>query len=203
MRRHEFSVEDWQEAEAFLAEASFGVLATTGPDGWPGATPINFVFLKDNLYIHGSRAGQKMEDIKEDNRVSFSIAKEYAIIPSYFTDPVYACPASAFFKSVCIKGKAYLVDDPAEKAEAMEAFMRKLQPEGGYEPITPEGYGSRLTSVAVVRIEPEDWSAKFKFGQNMGGEQRQHVMSELVKRDLPDDKETARLMELYCPVHKK
>ncbi|WP_309247948.1 hypothetical protein [Paenibacillus tyrfis] len=40
MRRKEFEMMDAQETESFLQEVSFGVLGTTGEDGWPELTPV-------------------------------------------------------------------------------------------------------------------------------------------------------------------
>lgn len=143
-----------------------GILGTINSDGWPELTPLNFVYHNDCLYFHGSVAGQKMKNMKADHRVTFAVAKEYAIVPSSFTNPELACPATAFFKSVLIKGDAEVLTDLTEKAEALSAFMRKLQPEGGYDPIEPENpaYTGQIKSTSVVRITVHELSAKYKFG---------------------------------------
>ncbi|MVP00832.1 pyridoxamine 5'-phosphate oxidase family protein [Paenibacillus lutrae] len=205
MRRKEFAMEEWHEIESFLSEMTFGVLGTVGEDGYPNLKPLNFVYTDGALYAHGSKIGEKIADMKRDSLVSFSVAKEYALIPSYFTDPVYACPASAFFKSVIIKGRATLVEDLEEKARSFVSFMHKLQPEGGYDPVTLDdpGYVKQIKGVAVIRIDPDDISAKFKFGQNMKGAKREGVISGLEKRGLELDEEALRLMKAYCPHHKE
>jgi len=201
MRRKEFAVDTLTEAAPFLAEMSFGFLGTVRPDGRPSVTPLNFVYVREAIYFHGSRVGEKMATLAGNNRVSFSVAKEYAVIPSYFSDPVMACPATTYFKSVAIDGTASLVDDLEEKAEALEALMRKLQPEGGYRPITAgdPDYIPRLKGIAVVRIDIESISAKFKFGQNLNDKSREPVLEGLAERGRPLDAETAELMRRYCP----
>jgi len=202
MRRKEFDMAgDREEADAFLAEMTHGFLGTIGPDGWPGITPLNYVYHANAIYFHGSRIGEKMASIAADPRVTFNVAKEFAIIPSYFTDPVMACPASAYFKSVLIRGRAHVVEHLEEKAAALESFMRKLQPEGGYKPIAADDreYIPRLKGVSVVRIDIEAMTAKFKFGQNMKEDMRTSVMQQLHDRDRPLDAETAALMRQYCP----
>lgn len=205
MRRKEFEVIDDQETEQFLHEMSFGFLGTWGEDGWPRLTPLNFVFHEGSLYFHGSRAGEKMDQIQSNPKVTFAVAKEYAIIPSYFTDPELACPATAFFKSVLIRGYAEPVSDPAEKASALSAFMRKLQPEGGYNPIDPANpdYAGQLKATAVVRIAIQELSAKYKFGQNMNSTKFEQVTEGLQQRDAGLDAETIALMKAYCPHHQK
>lgn len=203
VRREEFDMASIEETESFLQEMSFGVLGLHNGE-YPYLVPLNFAYTNGNIYVYGSKIGLKMEALGEDLRVSFSVAKEYAIIPSYYSDPVFACPATAYFKSVLIRGKAAVVVDLAEKAEALSALMEKLQPEGGYDPIDPNipAYASRVKGVAVVRITPEHLSAKFKFGQNLPEAKNEHIRNELLQRDKPMDAETAELMARYCPAHR-
>lgn len=205
MRRKEFSIEEHKEIEEFLGEMSFGYLGTVGEDGCPHLTPLNYVYLEGSIYFHGSHAGAKMREIAEAGKVSFAVAKEFAIIPSYYSDERLACPATAFFKSVHIRGLAEKVDGLEEKAQVLTAFMEKLQPEGGYDPITPldPEYMKGLKAVAVVRIKPEEITAKFKFGQNMNEEHRGKIMTGLEERSKPEDLETIEMMKKYCPFHKE
>ncbi|MDO3675945.1 pyridoxamine 5'-phosphate oxidase family protein [Paenibacillus ehimensis] len=205
MRRKEFEMMDAQETEQFLQEMSFGVLGTTGEDGWPELTPVNFVFHEGALYFHGSKIGQKMANLKARPQVTFSVAKEYAIVPSYVLDPKLACPATAYFKSVVIKGYGEPVDDLQQKAEALGAFMRKLQPEGGYDPIdaADPAYVPQLKATSVVRIRVERLTGKFKFGQNLKEPRLSQVMDGLEQRGGELDAETIALMKAYCPHHQE
>lgn len=203
MRRKEFKVEDPRELEEFLQSMSFGFLGTADPEGRPSVTPLNFVYDGANFYFHGSRAGSKMKQLRARPEVCFTVADEYALIPSYFSDPELACPATAYFKSVTAYGIAELVEDPAEKAAALSLFMRKLQPEGGYAPIGAEDerYRGQLKGVAVVRIVPESLTAKFKFGQNLQETERERMIGSLARRGGERDEETAEMMRKYCPFH--
>ncbi|WP_410771939.1 pyridoxamine 5'-phosphate oxidase family protein [Fontibacillus sp. BL9] len=204
MRRKEFEVEDAHEIEEFLREMSFGFLGTVGEDGWSRVTPLNFAYDGHCFYFHGSLAGEKMKHLAHDPRVSFTVAKEYAIIPSYFTDPNLACPASAFFKSVMVRGRAEKVQSLEEKAVALTLFMEKLQPEGGYDPILADDpqYAGHLKSVSVFKIVPEAISGKFKFGQNMNETKFSGVVQGLETRNRDLDPETIELMKKYCPRHR-
>ncbi|MCM3272330.1 pyridoxamine 5'-phosphate oxidase family protein [Paenibacillus elgii] len=205
MRRAEFSIQEQQEIDNFLNEMSFGFLGTVDKDGWPHITPLNYTYQNGHIYFHGSKKGAKMDEILASQKVSFAVAKEFAIIPSYFTDARQACPATAFYKSVHIRGIAEPVEDPHEKSVALSGLMEKLQPEGGYAPITPEDpkYQGELKAVSVVRISVEEITAKFKFGQNLKGERRDKVMGGLNERGGSEDEATVELMKKYCPAHKK
>lgn len=204
MRRKEFATENAAEIEQFLQEMSFGFLGTVTEEGYPSITPLNYVFCNEAIYFHGSRIGEKMTSLKADSRVTFCVAKEYAIIPSYFSDPILACPATAYFKSVLIIGTASVVEDVTEKATVLQSMMEKLQPEGGHKPIEADDreYRGRLKGVAVVKIEPLRITGKFKFGQNLSEEKRAPVMEGLLQRGAEHDAETVELMRQYCPHHR-
>ncbi len=203
MRRKEFLVDQEEELVSFLNGMSFGFLGTSDEQGQPRVTPLNFVYSEGCFYFHGSHAGGKMDAIHRQQKVCFTVADEFALIPSYFSDPQLACPATSYFKSVTAFGKAVPVDDSSEKAKVLSLFMYKLQPEGGYAPIDVEDpqYRSRLKGVAVVRITPEEITAKFKFGQNLKDKERSEVISGLSERKGPRDEETIEMMKKYCPFH--
>ncbi|WP_088835010.1 pyridoxamine 5'-phosphate oxidase family protein [Paenibacillus tyrfis] len=203
MRRKEFAMteaENKMELETFLNEMSFGFLGTIGADGKPSVTPLNYVYHHGSIYFHGSRIGEKMNNLSLNEEVTFVIAKEYAIIPSYFEDPLLACPATAYYKSVRIDGRAVAVSDLREKADALEVFMRKLQPEGGYKTIDADDpdYSPRLKGVGLVRIDADHTSGKFKFGQNLKEPVRNGIIEGLAERGLLQDAETIELMRRYC-----
>ncbi|MBW5447372.1 flavin-nucleotide-binding protein [Cohnella sp. CFH 77786] len=193
MRRKEFEMEDREEIEAFLKEKHDGVLTFAGTDGWPKAVPLNFVFHADAIYFHGSKMGEKMSGLAADPRAEFVVYEAHAFIPSYFSDPVMACPATVFFRSVRIRGIVSQVEDPEEKADALGALMSAMQPEGGHAPIDPRDprYVPQLKGVAVLRLDPESVTGKFKFGQNMNEKRRVGVLEGLAQRGLPGDAETA------------
>ena len=205
MRRKEFSIEEEQEIITFLNQSSFGFLGTVGPDGEPRVTPLNFLYMDGCFYFHGSLAGEKMKQIKQYSSVSFTVAEKFSLIPSFFSDPELACPATSFFKSVMASGQAEPVEDLDLKSKVLQRFMEKLQPQGGYIPIdaADNRYRGRLKAVAVVRIVPERISAKFKFGQNLQPERFDHIRSELHKRNEGRDHETVDMMRKYCPFHQQ
>lgn len=201
MRRDEFAMEDQQEIEDFLSGMSFGFLGTADEEGIPRVTPLNFAYVNGAFYFHGSRMGEKMDHLRRTPAVCFTIADEYALIPSYFSDPEMACPATAYFKSVTAIGEVVIVDDLEEKALAMEALMTKLQPEGGYRTIdaSDRAYIPRLKGVAVIKLAPQRMSAKFKFGQNLKPDRLQAVVEGLECRGKERDEETAGLICKHHP----
>lgn len=185
------------EARALLDEAPFGYLGlTAGDDGYPLAVPVNFVCHLGDILIHGSPEGEKMRALARDDRATFSVARAYSLIPSHFGGQSDACSASQYFVSVIARGRARLVDEPGEKAEALAALMAKLQPEGRYRTISADdpGYSASLEETAVIRIAVESLSARVKLGQSLTRERREGIIVGLAERGRPLDLETVEAM---------
>ena len=77
--------------------------------------------------------------------------------------------------------------------------VKKLQPEGGHEPIVAGSklYRKSLRTTAVVAIEVEEMTAKFKFGQNLPATKREEVAGKLEARGCPVDHATVEAMRRY------
>jgi len=193
-----FEINDNELITEMLNIAEYGVLALCGEK--PYAVPVNFVYLDGSVYFHGSPKGKKMNLLKENNSVSFNVTTDAIIIPSYFSSAEdLACPASAFFKSVIIDGEAEIIYNREELAAIFSAMMKKLQPEGKYEPFESNKYDKQFTAVSVVKINTHRISAKFKFGQNLNQERFQMVVDNLENRGRDIDLLTAKTMkQFYC-----
>jgi len=199
MRRQDCENRDTRELEGVLARADWGTLGLVSAQGTPVLVPLNFVFHEGRIIFHGAKAGEKFGLIQESPQASFLVVEAYAQVPSYAFDPVNACPATQYFKSVLVKGRVEEVRDPVQKAGALEAMMKKLQPEGGYEPIQAESptYQASLRGVAVFALTCEEVTGKFKLGQKLSSDARAKVEAVLEARGCPMDPETIALMRTH------
>jgi nitroimidazol reductase NimA-like FMN-containing flavoprotein (pyridoxamine 5'-phosphate oxidase superfamily) len=204
MRRSEFEVSEAAQCEQFLNERHDGVLTFCGEDGWPKAVPLNYAYHQGNVYFHGSKKGEKMSGLAADPRAEFVVYQAHAFIPSYFSDPYLACPATVFFRSVRLRGTVDQVESAEEKALALSVLLAKMQPEGGHAPIDAGDpkYVSSLRGVAVLRLAVSEMTGKFKFGQNLSGKKRSQVIDSLERRGLPSDPETIERMRALVPPEK-
>lgn len=190
-----FEIKDKNAIEAVLQGAEYGTLALCADDK-PYSLPLNFAHKNDAIYFHGSQTGRKIDLLKINANASFSIVKSYSVIPSYFSsEDMLACPATHFFCSVLIDGTVKFVTAYDEKVLAIELLMQKLQPEGGYKPLSEEIYRTIIDKTNVLKLTAETLSGKCKIGQHLSEERLERIIEHLEQRDTPLDRETLKIMK--------
>ena len=113
-------------------------------------------------------------------------------MPSYFEDPKDASLADTLYISVVIKGKGEIVKDKKEKTNALNGLIKKYQPEGKYEPISPEM--EVLDEVTIIKITPDSMRGKYKIGQNLQAGARMELAKKILERNSSTAKETLKIM---------
>ena len=176
----------------FLSSQQTGRISSIDENGYPQIIPMNFVFINDVVYMHSHIKGEKLDNIRRNQKVGFEVDKSLEFLPSYFSDPTDASLADTLYISVVIKGNASIVLDKEEKTTALNGLMKKYQPEGGYEPIKPEM--DVLDEVVVIKIVPESLRGKYKIGQHMDRKSRVNLAKQIMERNSPTAKETLDIM---------
>jgi len=139
-----------------LRQCPLGRLGTIGADGFLMLKFFNFVYLEGDIYFHCAPEGEKIEDIKRDERVCFEIDLPIGYVKS----DENPCEAGYLYQSVIAKGRAFIVEEKEKKLRVLKALMEKYQPKGGYGPF-PE---KKLMLTAVVRISIDHISGKEDLG---------------------------------------
>ncbi|MFT5835583.1 MAG: nitroimidazol reductase NimA-like FMN-containing flavoprotein [Sulfurimonas sp.] len=190
-----FEIKDKNIINKMMSNVEYGTLALCN-ENIPYSVAVNFVHEGNSIYFHGSQSGRKMQTIKANPKVSFSIVENFSIIASYFssTDKL-ACPATQFFKSISIDGEVSIVEEKEEKRKALTLLMQKLQPEGQYRPFSDLAYDKMLKATAVLKIDIKDLRAKFKFGQQLDKKRFEMIISHLEERSTDIDQETIQMMK--------
>ena len=70
--------------------------------------------------------------------------------------------------------------------------MKKYQPEGGYEPITPKM--EVLNEVAVIKVTPHTMRGKYKIGQNLKHAEKLELAEKIFKRNSKTVTNTLEIM---------
>jgi nitroimidazol reductase NimA-like FMN-containing flavoprotein (pyridoxamine 5'-phosphate oxidase superfamily)/GNAT superfamily N-acetyltransferase len=199
MRRPEFAMSA-DEARSFLQQAEVLHLALTRADGAPVLRTLNAAVTDEWLLFHGAPAGEKAQCI---GRAAVVQAEETVCsVPSYFTDPERACPATTYFRSVQVHGTLERIVDPHVKADALQRMMVRYQPEGGHVPISFDTamYQNAVRGVLVMGVRLENLTGKAKLGQNKKPHEITSVMDQLWKRGAPGDARAIALMFDHHPV---
>jgi len=114
--------------------------------------PLNFVY-DDGRYTFTRRfSGEKIDDIKRNNRVVFELDLPIA----YVKGDNNPCSAKYLYRSVIIKGRAVMVEDRMDKIFVLKRLMEKYQPEGGYGDFPAE----KLAITGIVRIDIDEMTGK-------------------------------------------
>ena len=176
----------------FLNQQETGRICSIDKDGYPQIIPMNFVFVNDVVYMHSHTRGEKLENIKQNSKVGFEVDQSIDFLPSYFTHPTDASQADTLYISVVIKGTGIIVNDRKEKTLALNSLMKKYQPEGGYEGISPEM--KVVDEVAIIKVIPITMRGKYKVGQHLEKKSRLEVAKKILERNSPTAQNTLKLM---------
>jgi len=176
----------------FLSSESTGRIASMDVNGFPQIIPMNFVFINDVIYMHSHIRGEKLENIKRNDKVGFEVDRSLEFLPSYFFDPTDASLADTLYISVVMKGICTIVEDKKEKTLALNGLMKKYQPEGGYEPMNPEM--DVLNEVAVIKIIPNTMRGKYKIGQTLKHKEKLELAENIFKRNSKTARNTLEIM---------
>ena len=189
----------------FLDEERVGRVASIDEQGYPQIIPMNFVYVKNDVidtqsdnknigavYMHSHPIGEKIENIKRNSKVGFEVDSYVCFLPSYYFHPTDASQADTLYISVVIKGNAAIVQDPDEKANALNALMKKYQKEGGYESLS-SNMGS-VREVTVLKVVPDQIRGKYKIGQHWIPRYRLKMARNIIQRE-PED-EASKILKI-------
>lgn len=137
------------QAEEMLNKCTAGVLGVNGDDGYPYTVPISYAYEDGKLFFHSAKEGHKIDSIKKDDKVTFSVIDKDEVIQETFT---------SHFRSVSIFGRARIITDDSEKQHALELLVKKYSPDfikEGLQEIKDE-----WNRVSLVEIEIEHMTGK-------------------------------------------
>ena len=114
MRRASRAIPE-EAAKHLLQQSRRGVLAVNGDDGYPFAIPVNYFYdqEQDKIYFHGAKTGQKVDALKQNDKVCFTVYGNEHFEPGDW---------APYVQSTVVFGRCHLIDDAA----ATEARVREL-----------------------------------------------------------------------------
>jgi nitroimidazol reductase NimA-like FMN-containing flavoprotein (pyridoxamine 5'-phosphate oxidase superfamily) len=137
--------------EAFVCHVGFVV------DGQPYVIPTNFGRVGETLYLHGSAASRMLCTLSQGIPVCVTATLIDGLVLARS-----AFHHSVNYRSVVVLGTARLVEDPAEKMEALRLFTEHIM-KGRWEQIRwPTEQELKATTVLALPLE--EVSAKVRTG---------------------------------------
>ncbi len=126
-------------------------------DGQPYVIPTNYGRKDDTLYIHGSAASRMLRTLAGGIPVCVTVTHLDGLVLARS-----AFHHSVNYRSVVILGTAKLVEDPAQKKEALRIFTEQVM-QGRWNDIR-QPTEQELKATTVLAIELEEVSAKVRTG---------------------------------------
>lgn len=120
MRRNKQEL-DSQSTVEILKQGTSGVLAVAGDDGYPYAVPLSYAYdeEKGRLIFHSATKGHKVDALLREPKASFCVIDQDVVEPQKFT---------TFFRSAIAFGRVRIIEDEAEKRDAVRFLNRRYAP---------------------------------------------------------------------------
>jgi nitroimidazol reductase NimA-like FMN-containing flavoprotein (pyridoxamine 5'-phosphate oxidase superfamily) len=131
---------------ALLSRGQEGVLGTIGDNGYPYTVVVNYVYLNDKIYFHSAKTGQKIDNIKYNNKVSFSVFDNVEVIGEELT---------THYQSLVVFGKAKVIETRKDVLLALVNKYANLDQEKVLKMIDKE-----INVTAIVEIEIDHITGK-------------------------------------------
>lgn len=142
-------IQDHQQIEEILSKAKFLRIALSDSDK-PYIIPMAFGYKDNNIYLHCSSKGKKIDILNKNPRVAFEADAEAEIIT---TEDI--CKYNVRYRSVVGNGQARFVEDYNEKVEGLTILSEHYGKKGPFE--FEEWKVNRL---CVIKIEIEEMTGK-------------------------------------------
>lgn len=144
MRREDRRIPE-QEAVEILVQGAWGVLSTCSKAQGPYGVPLSFCYFNGSLYFHCALVGRKLDDIREEERVSFCVVGKTQTLPAKF---------SMSYESVIVSGVASECTGD-EKLNALDELIRKYSPdhlEAGFKYARDRGDRTKVYKITIRDI---------------------------------------------------
>ena len=151
MRRKDRQISG-EDVSSLLARCEYGVMATVDAHNRPYGVPLSYIWLNGLVYVHSAPRGHKIDNIRTNNAVSFTVIGH--------TRPVYAKNFTTYYESAVVFGTVREVSDPDEKYAALHALAEKYLP--CHMDKAEKDIRHSLARTAVYALQPERITGKAK-----------------------------------------
>ena len=149
MRRKERKITERAEIEKIINKAEVCHLAMIDGD-MPYVVPLNFGYKDGCLYFHSAREGRKIEALRANPKVSFTMYVDDEIVKGNS-----ACECTSRYKCVMGSGRAEVIIDKVARIEGLTVITGHYSPEG------PFDFHEKLLEItAIIKVNIESMTGK-------------------------------------------
>lgn len=137
-----------------LSRGFCGRLATVGESGEPYCTPLLYIWMDGELYLHTTSArGHLRANVEHEARVCFAIDEADGV----FDYGRFECDSGLAFRSLVLFGRIRVIEETAIKQKFCEALMEKY---GKGDTGRPKGFFPRIDIITVYAVAVERMTGK-------------------------------------------
>jgi uncharacterized protein len=74
-----------ERAKAILTDGEYGILSTASKEGQPYGVPLSYGYTGDSIYFHCALEGHLIDNIRENDKVSFCVVGKTQVLPEKFS----------------------------------------------------------------------------------------------------------------------
>ncbi|MDR1672833.1 MAG: GNAT family N-acetyltransferase [Bacteroidales bacterium] len=148
MRRNDRIWND-REARQLLQSGEYGFLAMCAVNGYGYGIPLNYVLDGESIRLHCAGEGFKLENIRQNNRVSFCVTNAVQVAPEQFTTR---------YESVLVFGRIVENLSDAERTRTLELLIDKYCPRQQH--VAEMHIRKSFHRTCILRMDIEHWSGK-------------------------------------------
>lgn len=110
------------EIEKIINKCDVCYVGLVDLEGNPYVIPMNFAYQNNELYLHSSPVGNKIDFINNNNNISVIFSADHKL---RHQDPNVACSYGMKYRSVQLFGNINYVDNLLEKKSILNFIMQK------------------------------------------------------------------------------
>ena len=129
-----------------LTRGEDGILGTISDNGYPYTVVVNYVYLNNKIYFHCAKEGHKLDNIKRNEKVSFTVYDNVEVIGEELT---------THYQSLVVFGKAKVIETSKDILLALVNKYADLDQDKVLKMIDKE-----INVTAIVEIEIDHITGK-------------------------------------------
>ncbi len=143
MRRKDREAGEARTREILEGE-NWGVLSVAGDYGFRYGVPLTYAFVEGKIYIHATNGeSHKSDAIRRNEKVCFTVVSRHEIEKEKLT---------THYASAIVFGTARIIEEEAEKIDAIKKMMSRLAPEMAQK--VDEHCKNSMERVIMIEITP-------------------------------------------------